>query len=70
MFFNFIPIFLMKHKTPIPTFPQGGRRRTKLFPLGGNGKGGSVTKLETGKGMNLLKCEYLSISILTHFVFF
>jgi hypothetical protein len=25
--------------TPFPTFPQG-RRSGKLFPLGGNGKGG------------------------------
>jgi hypothetical protein len=27
--------------TPFPTFPHGGRRRrNKLFPLGGNKKGG------------------------------
>jgi hypothetical protein len=26
--------------TPYPTFPQGGRRKINLFPLGGNKKGG------------------------------
>ena len=31
------------NNTPFPTFPQGGRsrqHRPRLFPLGGNGKGG------------------------------
>jgi len=31
--------------TPIPTFPQGGRRFWKLFPLGGNWKGGLLLNL-------------------------
>jgi hypothetical protein len=28
--------------TPFPAFPQGGRSKNKLFPLGGNEKGGNM----------------------------
>jgi hypothetical protein len=32
--------------TPIPAFPQRGRSRTNLFPLGGNKKGGKINLVE------------------------